>query len=107
MWTDPRTGEQVPVNDFGNCNGLKKVKGFRATLADQVKEVKAGRKLIELSIDELKPQAKIALNAWREKHGRSCWWVSGLFEPFLTEQWEALGCPGRLVHFIRACRRIA
>lgn len=104
-WTDPRTGENIKVTDFGDCRGIKKIKGFKAILSDQKKDVALTRKLEEAKIHALKPTAKKTMALWKTKSGRLHWIRNANFVEFATEQWESNGMPGELKHFIRACRR--
>lgn len=103
-WTDPRTGENVKVADFGDCRGIKKIKGFKAILSDQKKEVASARKLEESKIRDLAPIAKKVMKLWRGSR-RGYRPRDGEFSAFLLNQWEANGMPGEFKHFRRACRR--
>lgn len=46
QWVDPRTGETVRFNDFGNCDGIRKVRRFAAILAEQKAAIRLERKTI-------------------------------------------------------------
>ncbi len=69
VWTDPRTGEPVQVNDFGNCDGLRKVKGFTRILAEQKREVKARRKAAEDEIQSFRDLARLCVEAFKSSKG--------------------------------------
>lgn len=101
VWTDPRTGEPVQVNDFGDCDGIRKLKGFTSILAEQKREVEARRKAIEDEIQSFRDLARLCVKAfklskrirriaWRDLEARdtfaAAWFrenvASDRFEPF-------------------------
>ena len=69
VWTDPRTGKPVQVNDYGNCDGIRKVKGFAGILAEQKREVKAQRKAIEDEIQSFRDLARLCVKAFKLSKG--------------------------------------
>lgn len=69
IWTDPRTGKPVQVNDFGICDGLRKVQGFARILAEQKREVKARRKAAEDDIQSFRDLARLCVKAFMSSKG--------------------------------------
>ena len=69
VWTNPRTGKPVQVNDYGICDGIRKVKGFASILAEQKREVKARRKAVEAEIQSFRDLARLCVKAFKASKG--------------------------------------
>ena len=69
VWTDPRTGVPVQVNDYGICDGIRNVKGFASILAEQKREVKARRKAVEDEIQSFRDLARLCVKAFKASKG--------------------------------------
>ena len=96
IWTDPRTGKPVQVNDYGNCDGIRKVKGFTSILAEQKREVKARRKAVEDEIQSFRDLARLCVKAfkgirrvtWRDLEARDAFAVTWFKENVASDRFQ-------------------